>query len=360
MALFNMHLTGDFHAVTAAHNLLAAIVDNHLFQGNALGLDIHGLAWRRVLDVNDRALRNVVIGLGGAEDGVPRQSGFDITAASEVMAVLSLATSVADLRARLARIVVGCTKGREPVTAAQLHAAGAMAAILEETDVVVEATSTYHNATQNSLDRWVCLVDWSGERVTVWPNSYEAHQTRMHLTEMLGLPLKDVRVVSPFVGGQFGRDDHHALFRAGRRPRRLRRSQHVQAQVRARRGERGRLQELRPQGEGLPNRSLAEVLPAGAERISWKEKRHPPGEGPLADGVKEAGRRFLVPPGLACGVAGGSPGRGAGEGHLEPRRQCDPRRAEPGDRHGLEDLQRARLRGGATTRCPPGGSVPGG
>ena len=132
MELFNMHLTGDFHAVTEAHNLLAAIVDNHLFQGNALGLDIHPLAWRRVLDVNDRALRNVVIGLGGAEDGVPRQSGFDITAASEVMAVLSLATSVADLRARLARIVVGYTKGREPVTAEQLHAAGAMAAILAE------------------------------------------------------------------------------------------------------------------------------------------------------------------------------------------------------------------------------------
>ena len=92
MELLNLHLTGDFHAVTAAHNLLAAMLDNHLHQGNALGLDLHNITWRRVLDVNDRALRNIVIGLGGKEDGVTRQTGFDITAASEVMAMLALAT----------------------------------------------------------------------------------------------------------------------------------------------------------------------------------------------------------------------------------------------------------------------------
>jgi len=132
MELLNLHLTGDFHAVTAAHNLLSAIVDNHLHQGNALGLDLHNITWRRVLDVNDRALRNIVIGLGTKEDGVTRQTGFDITAASEVMAVLALATSLADLKARLERIVVGYTKGGEPVTAADLQGSGAMAAILRD------------------------------------------------------------------------------------------------------------------------------------------------------------------------------------------------------------------------------------
>jgi formate--tetrahydrofolate ligase len=132
MELLNLHLTGDFHAVTAANNLLAAMLDNHLHQGNELGIDIHNITWRRVLDVNDRALRNIVIGLGDRQDGVVRQTGFDITAASEVMAVLALATSVEDLRARLGRIVVGYTKQGEPVTAEQLHGAGSMAVIMRE------------------------------------------------------------------------------------------------------------------------------------------------------------------------------------------------------------------------------------
>jgi formate--tetrahydrofolate ligase len=132
MDLLNLHLTGDFHAVTAAHNLLAAMLDNHLHQGNELGLDLHDITWRRVLDVNDRALRNIVIGMGTKEDGVVRQTGFDITAASEVMAVLALATSMEDLRARLGRIVVGYTKTGTPVTAEQLHGAGSMAVILRD------------------------------------------------------------------------------------------------------------------------------------------------------------------------------------------------------------------------------------
>jgi formate--tetrahydrofolate ligase len=132
MELLNLHLTGDMHAVTAAHNLLAAMVDNHLQQGNSLGLDLHTITWRRVLDVNDRALRNIVIGLGTREDGVPRQTGFDITAASEVMATLALARSLPDLRQRLGRIVVGYTRDGAPVTAEQLHAAGAMTVMLRE------------------------------------------------------------------------------------------------------------------------------------------------------------------------------------------------------------------------------------
>jgi formate--tetrahydrofolate ligase len=162
MENLNLHLTGDFHAVTAAHNLLAAMVDNHIFQGNELGLDLQEITWRRVLDVNDRALRNVVIGLGAKADGVPRQTGFDITAASEVMATLGLARDLTDLRARLGRIVIGYTRDGVPVTAEQLHAAGSMAVImrdaikpnllqtLENTPVLVHAGPFGNIATGNS------------------------------------------------------------------------------------------------------------------------------------------------------------------------------------------------------------------
>src|SRR6266853_2323040 len=132
MEVLNLHLTGDMHAVTAAHNMLSAMVDNHLYQGNKLGLDPHNITWRRVLDVNDRALRSIVIGLGTRLDGVPRQTGFDITAASEVMAVLALSTSLQDMRRRLGRIVIGNTTDGKPITAEELHAAGAMTVIMRE------------------------------------------------------------------------------------------------------------------------------------------------------------------------------------------------------------------------------------
>jgi formate--tetrahydrofolate ligase len=132
MEQLNLHLTGDFHAVTAAHNLLAAMISNHLYQGNELEIDQHSILWRRVLDVNDRSLRSIVEGLGQKEDGVPRQTGFDITAASEVMTILSLSRSAADLRARLGRIVIGKNVRGEFVTAEQLKAAGAMAVILRD------------------------------------------------------------------------------------------------------------------------------------------------------------------------------------------------------------------------------------
>lgn len=130
MEKLNLHLTGDFHAITAAHDLLAAMVDNHLHHGNELGIDPHTISWRRVIDLNDRALRNVIVGLGAKMDGVPRQSGFDITAASEVGVILALATSLADLRARLGRIVVGYGFDGRAVTADDLSAGGAMAAIM--------------------------------------------------------------------------------------------------------------------------------------------------------------------------------------------------------------------------------------
>ena len=132
MEVLNLHLTGDMHAVTAAHNLLSAMIDNHLYQGNELGIDVGNITWRRVLDVNDRALRNIVIGLGSRADGVTRQTGFDITAASEVMATLALTSSLPDLRQRLGRIVIGYTSAGTPVTAEELHAAGSMAVILRD------------------------------------------------------------------------------------------------------------------------------------------------------------------------------------------------------------------------------------
>jgi len=132
MELLNLHLTGDMHAVTAAHNMCAAILDAHLYHGNQSGLDLHNITWRRVLDINDRALRNIVVGLGTRLDGVPRQSGFDITAASELMALLSLSTSQADMRQRLGRVVVGYTRAGDPVTAEEIKAAGSAAVILKD------------------------------------------------------------------------------------------------------------------------------------------------------------------------------------------------------------------------------------
>jgi formate--tetrahydrofolate ligase len=128
----NLHFTGDFHAVTSAHNLLAAAVDSHLHHGNALGMDVRQVLWRRVLDVNDRALRNVVVGLGGRMDGVPREAGFLITSASEIMAALCLAEDLADLKARLGRMVVALRPDGGAVLADELKVTGAMAALLRD------------------------------------------------------------------------------------------------------------------------------------------------------------------------------------------------------------------------------------
>jgi len=127
----NLHFTGDFHAVTTAHNLLAAMLDNSLYQGNPLDIDPYSVTWKRVMDMNERALRSVVIGLGGKTGGVPRESGFEITAASEIMALLCLSTDREDLEKRLARLIVGFNKHGKPVTAADLKASGAMAVVLK-------------------------------------------------------------------------------------------------------------------------------------------------------------------------------------------------------------------------------------
>ena len=162
MEILNLHLTGDFHAVTAAHNLLSAMVDNHLHKGNESGLDLNNITWRRVLDVNDRSLRDIVVGLGSRMNGVTRQTGFDITAASEVMAILALSVSLAEMRERLGRIVVGYTQDGTPVTSEEIGGAGAMAVMmreaikpnlmqtLEHTPVLVHAGPFGNIATGNS------------------------------------------------------------------------------------------------------------------------------------------------------------------------------------------------------------------
>ena len=128
----NLHFTGDFHAIGAANNLLAAMIDNHIYQGNALGIDPRRITWRRCVDMNDRQLRNVVDGLGGKANGTPREDGYDITVASEIMAVLCLSSGITDLKERLSRIVVGYTYDDQPVTAGQLKAEGAMCALLKD------------------------------------------------------------------------------------------------------------------------------------------------------------------------------------------------------------------------------------
>ncbi len=132
MEEMNLHFTGDFHAITSAHNLLAAMIDNHIYWGNELDIDVRRITWRRVMDMNDRALREMVINLGGVANGYPRESGFDITVASEVMAILCLATNIADLERRLGDIIIGYTRAKQPVTARDLKADGAMTVLLAQ------------------------------------------------------------------------------------------------------------------------------------------------------------------------------------------------------------------------------------
>ena len=128
----NLHFTGDFHAIGAANNLLAAMIDNHIFQGNALGLDVRKITWKRCVDMNDRQLRSIVCGIGSRVNGIPREDGFDITVASEIMAILCLSKDITDLKERLSKIIVGYTRDDKPVTAGQLNAQGAMAALLKD------------------------------------------------------------------------------------------------------------------------------------------------------------------------------------------------------------------------------------
>ena len=128
----NLHFNGDFHAITTANNALSAFIDNHIHQGNELEIDQRRIEWKRVLDMNDRALRNVIVGLGGPTQGVPREDGFNITVASEIMAILCLATDINDLKAKISNITIGYTRARKPVTVADLKVEGAIAMILKD------------------------------------------------------------------------------------------------------------------------------------------------------------------------------------------------------------------------------------
>ncbi len=185
---FNLHLTGDFHAVTAAHNLCAAFVDNSLFHGNPLNIDPQAVAWRRVLDVNDRALRQVIVGLGGKENGSPRETGFDITSASEIMAILALTTSLADVRARLGRIVVAQSRDRMPITADDLKVAGAMAVLLKD-------------AIQPNL---LQTLENTPAIVHAGPFGNIAHGCSSILADQIGLRLADYVVTEAGFGADLG------------------------------------------------------------------------------------------------------------------------------------------------------------
>lgn len=183
----NLHFTGDFHAVTAAHNLCAAFLDNAIHHDNPLDIDVNNITWRRILDVNDRSIRNIVTGLGSG-NGVPRETGFDITAASEVMAVLALATSYTDLRERLGRIVVAYTRDRKPVTAEDIGAAGAMAALM------VDALKP--NIVQ-TLEHTPAIVH-------AGPFGNIAHGNSSILADRIGLKLADVLITEAGFGADLG------------------------------------------------------------------------------------------------------------------------------------------------------------
>ncbi|MBN1810136.1 MAG: formate--tetrahydrofolate ligase [Planctomycetes bacterium] len=185
---FNLHLTGDVHAVSLAHNLLAAFIDNHLFHGNKLGIDPGTVSWRRVVDVSDRALRNIVVGLGGGENGQPRETGFDISVASEVMAILALTSDAQDLRRRLGRIVVAETYDKKPVTAEDLKCAGAMAVLLAD-------------AVKPTLMQ---TIEHTGVFVHAGPFANIAHGNSSIIADRIALKLADYVVTESGFGADIG------------------------------------------------------------------------------------------------------------------------------------------------------------
>ena len=184
----NLHFTGDIHAVTSAHNLLSTLLDAHIFHGNELGFDVNRVTWKRVLDMNDRALRHVLVGLGGRTHGVPREEGFMITAASEIMAVLCLASDPGDMKERIARVVVGYTRKGAPITAGDLNAAGAMALLLKD-------------AIKPNL---VQTLEGSPAFVHGGPFGNIAHGTNSLIADKLALKLGDVMVVEAGFGSDLG------------------------------------------------------------------------------------------------------------------------------------------------------------
>ena len=202
----NLHFTGDFHAIGAANNLLAAMLDNHIYQGNALNIDPRKITWRRCVDMNDRQLRFVVDGLGGKTNGMPREDGYDITVASEIMAVLCLAKDITDLKARLARIIVGYTYGKvseqKPVTAGDLHAEGAMAALLKD--------ALKPNLVQ-TLEHVPAIVHGG-------PFANIAHGCNSVTATKMALRLSDYTITEAGFGADLGAENSRALRMAGLKP----------------------------------------------------------------------------------------------------------------------------------------------
>lgn len=188
MERFNLHLTGDIHAITAAHNLIAAMLDAHLYHGNELNIDQHNIPWKRVLDLNDRALRNAVIGLGGKADGVPRQSGFEITVASELMAILALTTSLQDMRQRIGRMVIAYDRDRRPITAEDLGAAGA-------------ATVLMLDAIQPNLMQ---TLENTPALVHAGPFANIAHGNSSVLADLIGMKTSDYVITESGFGADIG------------------------------------------------------------------------------------------------------------------------------------------------------------
>ena len=164
----NLHFTGDFHAIGAANNLLAAMLDNHIHQGNELGIDVRRITWKRAVDMNDRQLRFITDGLGGRANGVPREDGFDITVASEVMAVLCLSSDIDDLKARLAQIIVGYTRDEKPVTCGELKAAGAMASLSQTWCRLWSIPPPSSMAGPSPTSRTAATASWP----RVWPSNW--------------------------------------------------------------------------------------------------------------------------------------------------------------------------------------------
>ncbi|MBX2998349.1 MAG: formate--tetrahydrofolate ligase [Caldilineaceae bacterium] len=188
MEQFNLHMTGDIHAVTAANNLLAAMIDNHIFQGNELDIDPYSVTWRRVMDVNERELRNIIVGLGGKADGRPHQTGFDISVASEVMAILALTTGLRDMRERFGRITIGNNSKREPITAEMLKAAGAMTVLMKE--------ATKPNIFQ-TLENTPALVH-------AGPFANIAHGNSSILADLIGVKTADYLITEAGFGADIG------------------------------------------------------------------------------------------------------------------------------------------------------------
>ncbi len=247
---FNLHLTGDFHAITSAHNLCSAFLDNSLHQKNELGINPNTITWRRVLDVNDRSLREIINGIGDG-NGMVRETGFDITAASEVMAILALATSREDLRRRLGRIVVGQTFSGEPVTADQLGVAGAMAVLLRD--------AIKPNLLQ-TLENTPALVH-------AGPFGNIAHGNSSILADQIGLKLADILVTEAGFGADLGAEKFFNIKcrESGLRPD----AAVVVATVRALKAHSGRFKIVagRPLDEGLTTENL-EALAAGIDNLT--------------------------------------------------------------------------------------------